>query len=418
MGRTVKRGLVIIAALFLISALALSYFDRGVEPGPIEIVEDMRARACRGEVEGFNDYIDKEAVEKELKRDELQRLRKEYVYSSSREPDGSVKVKERVINELPELLLLKWELFNDQVRAGKFGPICNMEIVRVGEGEGSVKLKFPGGERSLWRFGKVGEDWKLVSIEDTVPLTLSSLKSEMGMRDRDKTSEGHPLSDSTEQLALKLDTEDSATAIEGTDKLATLKSGAPVRKEIPVRNDTKQVSTERYPDERKDVLEGADGAANLAVKPSGHNFRNTRWGMTPDQVKAAEGKEPQNKSPGELLFDTYFKGERVGVRYKFSGNALRSGGVIFQNKHPQEIFYVQDYAKRRADLTTQYGEPVLDEEIWYNRLYEGVSERMGFAVSIGHLKLRSKWRTKSTDILLELKGEDYDMTLVLSYHSR
>jgi hypothetical protein len=43
---------------------------------------------------------------------------------------------------------------------------------------------------------------------------------------------------------------------------------------------------------------------------------------------------------------------------------------------------------------------------------------MGFAVSIGHPKLKTKWSTESSDILLELKSEDYNITVVLSYHSR
>lgn len=166
------------------------------------------------------------------------------------------------------------------------------------------------------------------------------------------------------------------------------------------------------------VAEDEEGTDAVPEKAGGYDFRNTSWGMTPDQVAASEGSEPGNGKDGELVFDTWFRGESVKVRYTFSENRLKTGSVVFLTEHPDELFYVQDYARLRDSSTAQYGEPVMDEEIWYNRLYEGRPERMGFAVSIGHLELRTKWRTVNSDILLELKSDNYDITLVLSYNSR
>lgn len=400
-----KRGLVIIAVFSLIAAIVLSYFDRGREPGPIEIAEDMRARACGGELAGFNDYIDKEAVEHELKKSELERMRKDFVYSTHKEPDGSLKVRNIIVNTVPELLSLKWQLLNNQVSAGEFGPICNMELVRVGKNGSEVKIKFPGGERSTWRFAKIGQKWKLVSIQDVMPLTIASLK--LGKKKRlnhrvspvdtelrkdlpDRAAKDNPRQPAQEQGTQALIEEtDKNRGLRGTQEIeAAIIEAAPVK------------------------------SKEFKAAPSGYDFRNTSWGMTPTQVAKAEGAEPGAKSSGELEYNTYYKGESVKVRYKFAANALKSGGVIFLNEHPEEIFYVQDFEKRKRDLTAQYGEPVIDEVIWYNRLYEGVPERIGFAVAIGHLKLRTKWRVESSDILLELKSEDYNITPVLSFHSR
>jgi len=411
-----KRGLLIIVALFLIAAVVLSYFDRGREPGPIEIAEDMRARACGGELEEFNAYLDKEAVELALKRSELERMRKDFIYSTTKEPHGSLKVRDIIVNTVPELLSFKLQLYSKQVRAGEFGPICNMELVRVGSNESTVKIRFPGGERSTWGFGKVGQEWKLVSIRDVLPLTLASLKS-----GKKKAVNGKPPYDNTSsEIVPDPGAAESSTQPvlkEGTKEQAYEPEDHTARIEAPDQTDQPHGAEDKNEIETTVIDNEPEEVVEIIAGPSGHDFRNTSWGMTPAQVQAAEGTEPGIKGPDELVYNTYFKGESVKVRYKFTVNALKSGGVIFLNEHPEEIFYVQDYEKRKGDLTAQYGEPVIDEEIWYNRLYEGAPERMGFAVAIGHLKLRTKWRTESSDILLELKSEDYNMILVLSFHS-
>lgn len=414
------RGLIIIALILFAAAASgviASYFGTEAEPGPIEIAERIRARACGGETLGFNSYIDKAAVEHAVKRSELVRLRKEFVYSTQKRPGGNKNVREYILNSVPELLEVKWQLYDGQVRAGEAGPICNMDIIRAGEAQSTVKLKFPGGERSTWGFGKVGDEWKIVSIIDVRPLTL--LASNKSLVSAAKTKR-KPKDAPAAEAALE------KTKEPGTEKAVSDVPPEEVSSEPDVRAEPDDTVEEpdKLPESEEVELEAVpevsepEETVEIAAAGYGSDFRSTSWGMTQAQVKAAEGEEPGGKAPGVLTYDTYFKGESVKVRYKFSEGRLKSGGVIFLNEHPEEIFYVQDFERRRGELTQKYGEPVINEEIWYNRLYEGMPEKMGFAVAIGHLKLRTKWRTGRSDILLELKSEDYDMTLVLSYHSR
>ena len=399
-----KRGTTIIALLFFSAALVISYFDRGWETGPIEITEDIRAMACAGELQGFYSYIDKEAVEHSLKKTELERMRKDFIFSSQAEPDGKLGVKDIIVNSVPELISLKWQMIDDQVRAGEFGPICNMEIVRVKDEESAVKIKFPGGERTTWSFAKVGEEWKLVSIKDVLPLTVASLESgkENAMSVRPEP-EKVPSKETLPEVVEK-ETGDGPVSAEDTSTRFMEKDALDIPREAPDDIIQEPTIVEDSAVETASVAK-PKGSEVSSLRALGHDFRNTRWGMTPSQVAAAEGTEPGTKAQEELVYNTYYRGQSVKVRYKFSENGLKSGGVVFLNEHPEEIFYVQDYIN-------------MSGEIWYNRLYEGKPERMGFAVSIGHLKLRTKWRTVSSDILLELKSENYNMNLVLSYHSR
>ena len=417
------RGLIVIALILFIAAatgVVASYFDRGAEPGPIEIAERMRARACGGETPGFNSYIDKQAVEHAVKRSELVRLRKDFVFSTRKRPDGTKNVRGYILDSVPELLEVKWQIYDAQVRAGDAGPICNMDIIRAGETQSTVKLKFPGGERSTWGFGKVGDEWKLVSIVDVKPLTLlASNKSLLSAAKTKKKPVEAPAADVIDDIAEEKTIEPQVeTAVSDAPR-----QEAASEPEVRAEPDDAVEEPDEVPEIQKVEVEDAPGVSEseemveIAAANYGSDFRSTSWGMSPSEVAAAEG-EPGSKGPGVITYDTYFKGESVKVRYNFSEGRLKSGGIVFLNEHPEEIFYVQDFEKRRGELSTKYGEPEINEQIWYNRLYEGMPEKMGFAVAIGHLKLRTKWRTERSDILLELKSEDYDMTLVLSYHSR
>lgn len=124
-------------------------------------------------------------------------MRKDFIYSS----DNSVRVRDIVENVIPQLLRVKWRRLENQVRAGEFGPICNMEIVRLKDGGSVVKLKFPGGGCSAWGFGKVGGQWKLVSIYDRMPITIASLESGNKKVSHHKSRRQRPLIDEKDTVS-------------------------------------------------------------------------------------------------------------------------------------------------------------------------------------------------------------------------
>ena len=152
---------------------------------------------------------------------------------------------------------------------------------------------------------------------------------------------------------------------------------------------------------------------------SGENntdFRNTRWGMSLDEVKNSEENQPTNNKNDLLVYINEIAGLSCKIVYIFADNKLTRAKYVFTNEHSNKNDFIVDYNEMKELLSKKYGVPY-DKELWKNDLYKDDYGQWGFAISLGHLMYYSEWATPNTSIKLVLNGENYNIDFQLEYSS-
>jgi len=161
-----------------------------------------------------------------------------------------------------------------------------------------------------------------------------------------------------------------------------------------------------------------------AAKSASHDFRNTRWGMTPAQVKLTENGTPtgETKLPPYDLAITYkgkYEGFDAEIGYMFTEDKLVLGGYAVTNKYDDPVQYIKDFEKIKAVLTAEYGATVRDDKIWSPGEDKGETapEAYGKAVAEGKLIMQSAWASPETQVFLTLEGGNVNTILSVLYYS-
>ena len=341
---------------------------------PIQLAERMKALACAGDVEGFYGYVDKLSVENNLKNISTQKIREDIA-----DPDAILEFEEIVI---PSLVVLKWEIMNRELKSGQGGAFCNMQTQNDPGNENSINIVFPNGETSTWGFEKKAGQLILVSILDEEPFDFAGL-----------------------DIGLK-----TASELENNSNIVIKNKQA---NKVVISD---KESTEQIEEPSKIVNQTRDSSANNSR--GWHDFGTARWGMTIAQVISSEASTPISESANSLKYIGTYNGMDAEVVYVFSGDRLVRGRYKSRSPHSDEIAYLRDYMRMKELLTGKFGKPQINEEQWTNSLYKDNPERHGFAVYIGHLSYRAKWTTNRSNILLELKSNNYNMLLEALYSGR
>jgi len=157
----------------------------------------------------------------------------------------------------------------------------------------------------------------------------------------------------------------------------------------------------------------------ILAKEQVFDFRQTNWGMSKEQVKAAEKNKIAIENEEVIAMDRVQvdKKECIYV-YFFLEDKLYRVGYSFMEEHTNKNFYIDDYEGLKEILTKKYGEPKIDKVIWKNDLFKSDKQDWGTAVSMGHLEYFSSWETPTTYINLGLNGDNYKISLTLGYESR
>lgn len=172
------------------------------------------------------------------------------------------------------------------------------------------------------------------------------------------------------------------------------------------------------------ILTASIVAHAYVQKDSSHDFRNTRWGMTPAQVKLTENGKPVSETelqPYDLAIS--YKGKYEGldaeIGYLFSKDKLVLGGYAVTNKYDDPAQYVKDYERIKGVLTAEFGAPIRDDKAWAPGEKEGetTQEAYGKAVTEGKLILQSAWTTPETQVFLTLEGGNVNTILSVLYYS-
>ncbi len=147
-------------------------------------------------------------------------------------------------------------------------------------------------------------------------------------------------------------------------------------------------------------------------------FRETRWGMSKNQVFELEGESfHQEKSYGleTIRYRKKAIGIECSIEFIFAGNKLIKTKYIFLGKHKHESQYIGDYKKIKDWLTQMHGMPVGSNVTWRNDLYKDDYSNWGLAVSLGHLEYSSLWKNKEMEIFLTLSGGNNKLSLRAEY---
>jgi len=156
----------------------------------------------------------------------------------------------------------------------------------------------------------------------------------------------------------------------------------------------------------------------IVMSLTASDFRDANWGMSRSQVKKTE-KAKFFASEKDLVF---YKGTIIGlntfITYGFSNNKLINGGYLISGKHTNQNDYIDDYKKIQKALKEKYGNPRYDKVYWKNKLYKDNVEDYGLAISIGHLIYEAVWDLDNTEILLQLSGDNYKISLLVKYTSK
>lgn len=123
--------------------------------------ENMRQQACNSDKEGFFEYIDKQAVKENFKKDTVDNFTQGSGEAklSERSQGMSRSYKDEIV---PEHMKVLWAKYNEWLGKGQLSPLCNMSIFRTNGN--SVTVKIPGHPDSIWSFQKTDGKWRVVSI--------------------------------------------------------------------------------------------------------------------------------------------------------------------------------------------------------------------------------------------------------------
>jgi hypothetical protein len=147
-------------------------------------------------------------------------------------------------------------------------------------------------------------------------------------------------------------------------------------------------------------------------------FRDTRWGMSKNQVFELEGRPTHHEKSYGLETIKYRKkaiGLDCSIEFIFAGNKLIRAKYIFLKEHKHKNQYISDYKKIKDWLTEKHGMAQGSNVTWRNDLYKEDYSNWGLAVSLGHLEYGSLWKNQEVEIFLTLSGENNKLSLKAEY---
>ncbi len=151
------------------------------------------------------------------------------------------------------------------------------------------------------------------------------------------------------------------------------------------------------------------------------DFRQTKWGMSKEQVIAAEGT-PVAATEGkdqldQLGYETEVAGLKASTILAFVNGKMARAGYVLLETYAEPNQYVISFGRWLDGLKEKYGAPKPDIQ-WLNDLYRKDEKKYAFAISAGHLIIRDSWETERTTIQLIMSGKNFQVTVAIIYTSK
>lgn len=144
-------------------------------------------------------------------------------------------------------------------------------------------------------------------------------------------------------------------------------------------------------------------------------FRNTVWGDSIEEVKKLENETLKYEADDYISYEGRILGYKSDIFYNFSEKSLVSGGYYIGHAFTSAGMYISAYNALKDELYNKYGESIEDEIIPLEQdsliEYAGASK----ALEYGYVVYRARWETESTDIMLGMMSENYNVYILLSY---
>ncbi len=99
--------------------------------------------------------------------------------------------------------------------------------------------------------------------------------------------------------------------------------------------------------------------------------------------------------------------------YEFRHESLVRGRYVLLQRPLNSLNeFIGYYSSLKQTLAAIYGEPLRDQIVWENDLYQPVPDYWGVAVMMGQLHYHAQWETMEGTITLELTGDRHSKLLV------
>lgn len=153
----------------------------------------------------------------------------------------------------------------------------------------------------------------------------------------------------------------------------------------------------------------------VEVKRDDTDFRNAKWGEDEETVKKYEAEITLTEGENQLLGETSIGGYDSYVGFLFDNNALYQGIYAFALDYSNAGQYIPTYDNLKNMLTQKYGNPYEDEIIPLAKQNQIDYAGPASALEYGYVVYRSQWETDTTNIMIGMSAENYDVKLLISY---
>lgn len=147
------------------------------------------------------------------------------------------------------------------------------------------------------------------------------------------------------------------------------------------------------------------------------DFRRTKWGMTKDEVKKSEPRQPGNETEDSLSYISSYRDQLTYITYQFKDGKLYRAGVLYPEKLSSESLYLENYENLKKEATKAHGKPALDEETLLNPDAVIEPDKKAEAVCRGDLTLGTQWNVPGSMVVLMFRGDGEKCLVSLIYVS-
>ena len=416
---------------FLIFIFTLLYLGCGdAVEAPEQVFYKMKSYACSADKREFYSHVDKGLVEKNFKKSLLQSMNVDTTDVDENDELDPYSVREMTEIVIPNIMILKWELINQQIELGDKGSICNMEVLGKLEDGRVLELQYPDGTRSNWGFQRNSDGYSLISISDESPLEIigsgwdidsivrSQAQNEIGSVKATNRADNQVVD---KDLVQKDKIDEPKIRSEKSPANSELLLESSNQNKLTQKHEStasKQKQPSQKVDESNEVSQRESRSDSLKTKRGDEDFGRARWGMNWEQVISAQGSDPIYEQDDILKFNGIYLGMSAQVIYIFSKDRLVKGTYNLYGNKTDESYYFRNYLRIKELLSIKYGPPIADDQIWINSLYKDSPDQHGFALQIGHLIYKTRWSVKRTNVLLELKSGNYGTLLEAYFFSK
>jgi len=144
------------------------------------------------------------------------------------------------------------------------------------------------------------------------------------------------------------------------------------------------------------------------------DFRKTNWGMSREQVKETEDKNPDFEDNIILNYNVAIHGKDFVCTYRFLNDKLYDIKCVFIG-HTNKSLYIDDYKELKEIFIKKYGKP--KSELYPGKYGLEVANDLVTAIRVGDEAYWAQWSTPNTKIDLMLVGENNKINLIIKYKS-